>query len=55
MDLFLGAKRDRAEGSQLDNFIGLCEFMNKINYFNFYNVTEEAFNKNCFIASHNGE
>ena len=55
MDLFLGEKRNKAEGNQLFQFIGICEFMRNINSNYLYNVTEEDFNKNCFIASHNGE
>ena len=55
MDLFLDAKTNKVEESQLFQSKGICEFMSNIKSIYLNKVTEEDFNKNCFIASHNDE
>ena len=55
MDLFLGTKRNKGEGNQLVQLQGICEFVEKIEYNKLFNVDKENFNKNCYIASYNGE
>ena len=55
IDLFLGAKRNKGEGSQLVQLKGICEFVAKIDNTKLNNVNIDTFNKNCYIASYNGE
>ena len=55
MDLFLHDKRNKVEGSQLKQLQCTCELISNIDNFYLHNVTKETFNKNCCLASHNGE
>ena len=53
MKLFLGEKKNKADGHQLSQLIGICIQISEINSKSFFDVTEEEFNKNCFLASEN--
>ena len=53
MKLFLGEKKNKADGHQLSQLIGICMQISEINSKSFFDVTEEEFNKNCFLASEN--
>ena len=47
MDLYLGDKRSKKEGSQLTQFKGICEMIPKIKFSELNDVTQEEFNKKC--------
>ena len=47
MDLFMGDKKNKGEGHQLTQLLGLCHQMMNFNYKCLFDVTEEEFNKNC--------
>ena len=55
MNLFLGSKKNKLEGSQLVQLEGICEFVGGIKYSDLINVDSKDFTKNCYIASYNGE
>ena len=47
MQLFMGDKKNKGEGHQLSQLLGLCQQMMNFNNTCLYDVTEEEFNKNC--------
>ena len=51
MQLFLGDKRNKAEGHQLSQLIGICIQISEISAHTLFDITEEEFNKNCLLAS----
>ena len=53
MDLFLGSKRNKLEGSQLVQLQGICQFVDEIKYSDLINVTKDNFDKNCYMACFN--
>jgi len=53
MELFLYEKKNKWEGSQIVLLESVCQFTSNINFSSLFNVTEDTFKKNCFIASYN--
>ena len=51
MKLFLGEMKNKAEGHQLSQLIGIGLQISKISSDSFNDVSEEEFNKNCILAS----
>ena len=47
MELYLGDKKSKKEGSQLTQFKGICEMIPKIKFSELNDVTQEEFNKKC--------
>ena len=47
MELYIGDKGSKEEGSQLMQLIALCNFIVDLTYKNIYNVTNEEFTRNC--------
>ena len=47
MELYIGDKGSKEEGSQLMQLIALCNFIVDLTYKNIYNVTKEEFTRNC--------
>ena len=47
MELYIGDKKSKKEGSQLTQFKGICEMVPKIKYSELNDVTQEEFNKRC--------
>ena len=47
MNLFIGDKKNKGEGHQLSQLIGICQQMMNFNYTCLFDITEEEFNKNC--------
>ena len=50
MNLFLGAKKNEAEGHQLSQLLGICQETSNISAASLLDVSEEQFNKNCLLA-----
>ena len=53
MDLYIGDKRSKGEGSQLSQLIGICQYIKDLKYDSLFDVTEEEFNINCNKAAAN--
>ena len=51
MKLFIGEKKNKAEDHQLTQLIGICIQICNISVDSFIDVSEEDYNKNCFLAS----
>ena len=51
MELYIGDKKSKREGSQLTQFKGICEMIPKIRYTELNDVTSEEFIKNCNEAT----
>ena len=51
MKLFLGEKKNKSEGHQLSQLIGICMQISEINADSFFDITEEEFDQNCLLAS----
>ena len=51
MKLFLGEMKNKAEGHQLSQLIGIGLQISKISSDSFNDVSEEEFNKNCILAT----
>ena len=51
MELYIGDKRSKKEGSQLTQFKGICEMIPQIKYTDINDVTVEEFNKKCNDAT----
>ena len=47
MELYIGEKRYKLEGSQLTQLLSACEFISNIKYSNLNNVTKEEYINNC--------
>ena len=50
MKLFIGEKKNREEGNELTQLEGVCIRLNNISSRDLYDVSEEAFEKNCKLA-----
>ena len=50
MKLFLGNKKNKAEGHQLSQLIGICIQISEISANILFDITDEEFNKNCLLA-----
>ena len=53
MDLYIGDKRSKGEGSQLSQLFGICQYIKDLKYDSLFDVTEEEFNINCNKAAAN--
>ena len=53
MDLYIGDKRSKEEGSQLSQLFGICQYVKDLKYDSLFDVTEEEFNINCNKAAAN--
>ena len=53
MDLYIGEKSSKEEGSQLSQLLGICMYVKDLNYKSLFDVTEEEFNLNCSKAAAN--
>ena len=51
MELYLGDKKNKIEGSLLTQLLGICEMITHIKYNQLINVTEEEFNEKCKEAT----
>ena len=49
--LFLGDKKNKVEGHQLSQLLGICMQVSEFSAKSVFDVTEEEFNKNCLLAS----
>ena len=49
MKLFIGDKKNKGEGHQLSQLIGICQQMLNFNYSCLFDVSEEEYNKNCSL------
>ena len=47
MNLFIGEKKNKGEGHQLSQMIGICQQMLNFNYKCLFDITEEEYKKNC--------
>ena len=47
MNLFIGEKKNKGEGHQLSQMIGICQQVLNFNYKCLFDITEEEYNKNC--------
>ena len=47
IQLFIGENENKFEGSQLAQLLSICTFLLSIKYDNFYNISEEEFNRKC--------
>ena len=53
MELYIGDKSSKEEGSQLSQLMGICMYVKDINYNSLIDVTEEEFNLKCNQAAEN--
>ena len=53
MDLYIGDKSCKEEGSQLSQLLGICMFVKDLNYKSLFDVSELEFNINCNKAATN--
>ena len=51
MELYIGDKKSKKEGSQLTQFKGICEMIPKITYRELNDVDQKEFVKNCNDAT----
>ena len=51
MELYIGEKKNKFEGSQLTQLLGICDFIAKIKYSQLIDVTSEEFIKKCNEAT----
>ena len=51
MELYIGDKKNKFEGSQLTQLLGICDFIAKIKYSQLIDVTNEEFIKRCNEAT----
>ena len=49
MKLFLGEKKNKSEGHQLSQLLGICMQISEINANSFFDITEEEFHQNCLL------
>ena len=50
MSLFLGTKKNEAEGHQLSQLLGICQETSNISAASLLDITEDQFNENCLLA-----
>ena len=53
MDLYIGDKSSKEEGSQLSQLMGICMYVKDLNYKSLFDVTEEEFKIKCSKAAAN--
>jgi hypothetical protein len=53
MELFIGDKKNKREESELIQLLGICEFICKISYEKFNNMTKEEYDLKCKEAAKN--
>ena len=53
MELYIGDKKNKFEGSQLTQLLGICDFIAKIKYSHLIDVTNEEYIKRCNEATNN--
>ena len=53
MELYIGDKSSKEEGSQLSQLFGICTYVKDLNYTSLFDVTEKEFNFNCNKAAEN--
>jgi hypothetical protein len=53
MELYIGEKSCKEEGSQLSQLMGICMYVKDISYNSLIDVTEEEFNLKCNQAAEN--
>ena len=53
MDLYIGDKSCKEEGSQLSQLLGICMFVKDLNYKSLFDISELEFNINCNKAATN--
>ena len=51
MDLYIGERRSKSEGSQLTQLIASCDFIINIKYNNLNDITKEEFTRKCNSAA----
>ena len=51
MDLYIGERSSKSEGSQLTQLIASCDFIINIKYNNLNDITKEEFTKKCNSAA----
>ena len=51
MELFIGDKKDKEEGSQLAQLTAICKFTENISAKQLFGVTEEQFSRRCNMNS----
>ena len=51
MKLFLGDKKNKAEGHQLSQLIGICIQISEISASSLFDITDKEFKENCLLAS----
>ena len=51
MELYIGEKKNKFEGSQLTQLLGICDFIAKIKYNELIDVSNEEFIKKCNAAT----
>ena len=55
MELYIGEKKSKNEGSQLTQFLGICEYISKIKPSQLHDVTNDEYIKRCNEATNNAE
>lgn len=53
MELYIGEKRNKEEGNQLTQLLGICSFVKYLNYKSLFDITKEEFDINCKKAAEN--
>jgi hypothetical protein len=53
MELYIGEKSCKKEGSQFSQLMGICIYVKDINYNSLIDVTEEVFSLKCYQAAEN--
>jgi hypothetical protein len=53
MELYIGEKSSKEEGSQLSQLLGICMYVKDLNYKSLFDVTEDDFDLNCSKAAAN--
>ena len=53
MELYIGDKSSKEEGSQLSQLFGICTYVKDLDYTSLFDVTEKEFNYNCNKAATN--
>ena len=53
MELYIGDKSSKEEGSQLSQLFGICTYIKDLDYTSLFDVTEKEFNFNCNKAAEN--
>jgi hypothetical protein len=53
VELYIGEKSCKEEGSQLSQLMGICIYVKDINYNSLIDVKEEEFSLKCYQAAEN--